>query len=90
MEKVFFEIFSQPLFNLFYENFLNGHIWTNDQYSRPISIKNGLLADGGNPKYTLRQSLGWSFIWVLPQGHVKIIARSNQPKRVVFTSIVLI
>ena len=69
--------FSQPLFNFLYENvtgkdfFLNRHIWTNDQCSRPTSIKNGQLADGGNPKYTLRHGLGWGFIWVLPQGHVK-------------------
>ena len=39
-------------------------------------------ADGGNPKYTLRHGLRWDFIWVLPQGHVKVISRSNQPKRV--------
>ena len=51
--------------------FLNSHFWTNDQYSRPTSIKNGQLADRGNPKYTLRHGLGWGFIWVLPQGLVK-------------------
>ena len=49
--------------------------WTNDQYSRPTSIKNGQLADGGNPKYTLRHGFGWGLIWVLPprscQGHIK-------------------
>ena len=60
----------------------NRHIWTNDQYSRPTSIENGQLADGGNPKYTLRHGLGWDFTWVLPQGHVKVISRSNQPKKV--------
>ena len=52
--------------------FLNRHIWTNDQYSRPTSIKNGQLADGSNPKYILRHGSGWGFIWVLPQGHVKV------------------
>ena len=41
MEKVFLDISSQPLFNFLYENVLNRHIWTNDQYSRPTSIKNG-------------------------------------------------
>ena len=88
MEKVFFENFPQPLFNFLYENVTrksskkNRHIWTNDQYSRPTSIKKGQLAEGGNPKYTLRHGLWWGFIWVLPQGHVKVISRSNQPKRV--------
>ena len=52
--------------------FLNRHIWTNDQYSRPTSFKKGQLADGGNPKYTVRHGLGWAFIWVLPQGHSKV------------------
>ena len=67
--------------------FLNRHIWTND--SGPTSIKNGQLADGGNPKYTLRHGLGWGFIWVLPQGYVKVISRSNQPKNVRIFSILL-
>ena len=62
--------------------FLNRHIWTDDQYSRPTYIKNYQLADEGNPKYTLRHGLGWGFICLLPQGHVKVISRSNQPKRV--------
>ena len=65
------------------------HIWTNDQYSRPTSITNGQLADSGNHKYTLRHGLGWGFIWVLPQGHVKVISRSNQPKRVRIFSFLL-
>ena len=74
MEKVLDEFFSQPFFNFLYKNvtgkifFLNRHIWTNDQYSRLTSIKNGQLADGG-PKYTLRHGLGWGFIWALPKGH---------------------
>ena len=83
MEKVFFlKNYSQPLFNFFYENvtgkdfFSNRHIWTNDQYSRPTSIKNGQLADGGNPKYTLRHVLGWGFnMGITPrscQGHIKV------------------
>ena len=85
--KFFFEIFSQPLFNFLYENviendfFLNRHIWINDQYSIG-PLKNGRLADGGNPKYILRHGLGWGFIWVLPQGHVNVVSRSNQPKMV--------
>ena len=62
--------------------FLNRHIWTNDQYSRPTSIKNGQLTDGGISEYTLRHGLGWGFIWVLPQGRVNVISRSNQAKRV--------
>ena len=66
--RKFFEIFSQPLVNCLHENVTgkdlkkNIHIWTNDQYSRPTSIKNSLLADRGDPKYTLRHGLGWSFI----------------------------
>ena len=88
MEKVFLNFFAQPLVNFLYENVTRKdlkkiyiHIWTKDQYSRPTSIKNGQLADAGNPKYTLRHGLGWGFIWVLPQGHVKVISRSNQPRR---------
>ena len=83
MRKFFLEFFSQPLFKLLHENVTG----TNDQYSRPTSIKNGQLADGDNPKYTLRHGLGWGFQWVLPQGHVKVILlRSNHPKRVrIFT-----
>ena len=37
------------------------------------SIKHVQLADGCNSKYTLRHALGKGFIWVLPQGHVKVI-----------------
>ena len=73
MEKVFFEIFSQPLLNFLYENVTgkdkNIHIWTNEQYNRPTSIKNAQLADGGNPKYALRHGLGWGF-------HIGITLRS--------------
>ena len=55
----------------------NRHIWTNDQYSRPTSIENGQLADGGNHKYTLRHGLGWGYIimGITPrscQGHIKV------------------
>ena len=101
MEKVLIGILFSP-FNFLYENvtgrdfFLNRHIWTNDRYTRPTSLKKDQLADGGNSKYTVRHGVGWAFIWVLPQGHVKVIARSNQPKRseylvfIVFASIVLI
>ena len=85
------KFFLNPLFNFLYENvivkdffFLNRHILINDQYSTCSigPLKNDRLADGGNPKYILRHGLGWGFIWVLPQGHVNVISRSNQPKRV--------
>ena len=95
MEKVFFKIYSHPLLNFLYENVTgkdlkkNRNIWTNDQYSRPTSIKNGQLSDGGNPKYKLLHGLGCGFIWVLPKGHVKVISRSNQPKRVRIFSFLL-
>ena len=68
MEKVFLKKISQPPFNFLYKIVTgkdlkkNRHIWTNDQYSRPTSNENGQLADGGNPKYTLRHGLRWGFI----------------------------
>ena len=80
-ESFFLKFFLNSI-NLLHENvtgkdfFLNTHIWTNDQYSRPTSIKNGQLTVEGN-----RHGLGWGFLWVLPQGHVKVISRSNQTKR---------
>ena len=36
------------------------------------------LADGCNPKYTLRHALGKGFKWVLLQGHVKVIWSSQR------------
>ena len=59
----------------------------------PTSIKNGQLADGGNPKYTLRHGLGGGY-------YPKVMSRSYQGQIsqkgseylvfVVFASIVLI
>ena len=43
-----------------------------------ISIKNSQLADGGNPKYTLRHGLGWGITPRPYQGH---IIKVKSPKK---------
>ena len=63
-------IFPPPLFNIWYENVTE--IIDIFGQMASTSIKHVQLADGCNPKYTLRHALGKGFKWVLLQGHVKV------------------